>query len=230
MSIVLDHTLVINSVYALTTLPRKDNQIWDLIKGLKAGDKFKYVGTDGNQQRFQHILTGTYVILMPVFFLDSDTYFYSTKQESDANPALHVKYTTYLKELYGNKTTQVTVGTIFTKFRQAPDNPTKFIITANNGSEFTISASACVRIYDIEGEQPVSIVQPVKDKAVDTNTSGLSFDRSVTLNGVTFSSFKDADTAEGLVRQIHDLLHTVQFSTTEDTRSALHLVKEMCCL
>ena len=227
MSINLDSVLAIESTYALATLPRSDNAALVVIPTLAIRDKFIYKGMLGNAHRFRHVETGHTVALQPVFFLDSDRFYYTLKGPSSAKTALFVNTPTNAKELFGNKTTATKAGTIFTEYREDPDDKRFYIITTNNGSEYSVFQTSCIRICDIEKENESKPKLKLHAQSTMIKENSLTFNRGITLNGLEFSSAKDADNAEQFVRQLHELIHSASFTTTNDAQNALALAKSM---
>lgn len=225
MSIILTSVLVVGTTYDLTTLPRVDNAIWQMIPQLKLHDLFVYKGIEGSSHRFQHTATGKIVILQAVFFLNSDRFYYAKKGSTTEKTALFVSVPAKARETLGKRIMHAQAGTVFSEYREDKVNK-KFIITANNGVEYSVHQTSCIRICDIESEDKkpepkVPAALPVVEDA------SLSFTRqvSVTLNGMEFSSVHDADAAENLIREMHTLINSVQFTTSQDAINAFKLAK-----
>lgn len=231
MSIILNEIIAIESSHALSSMPRSDNAALELIPTMALHDVFTYKGMLGNSHRFTHNDTGHTVALQPVFFLDSDRFYYTLKGTPAEKTALFVNSPTAMKALFENKTINVKVGTIFDQYRENLEDSRFYIVTSNTGQEYSIFKSTCIRICDIEKDShkaPLLKVDIAEPKTVAPPViEPLTFNRCISLNGFEFSSTENADAAEKFVRDLNELIHSATFSTTRDAENAFALAKSL---
>ena len=226
MSVILDNVFVVESVYRLTALPRADNGIFKLLPNLSLNDEFIYTGNSyGSSMYMKHVSSGLEFPLMLALFVDNNRFYYTSK--NDLKSALFVHTPTRITAYDGPRTTiEIKPGTIFETFENTPDN--NYLVKVNNGKVYQVSKSAVTKIVDIEKEyNPMPKTKVEGTPEITDAVPTLSFDRSVTLNGFTFSSSLDADRAEKLIRELHILINSIEFSTATDTENALNLAKTM---
>lgn len=227
MSVILDNVFVVDSLYRLTSLPRADNGIFKLLPSLSLNDEFIYTGNSyGSSMYMKHTATGVEFPLMLALFVDNNRFYYTSK--NDLKSALFVHTATRIVAYDGPRTTkEISPGTIFESFENTADN--NYLVKVNNGKIYQINKSAVTKIVDIEKEH-TKMPESNSNETTELTTSKvseLSFERSVTLNGFTFSSSHDADQAEKLIHNLHLLINSVEFSTVNDTQNALNLAKTM---